>query len=289
MKIRKAVIPVAGFGTRFLPATKILPKEMLPIIDRPTIQFIVEEMVASGIEEIIFVTGRNKRSIEDHFDRAFELEHLLEGNPEKKPMLDEIIQIASLAKFVYVRQQQPLGNGHALLCAKEVVGDEPFAFAYGDDIIESDIPATKQLLESFEKFPSTTFGVIEVLKEYVTRYGIIDPEKIEGEDWTVKVKGSVEKPPVDEAPSRYASCGRYIFTPDIFKALEEIKPGKGGEIWVVDAVEHLSKTQQIYARIFKNGIYHDCGNKAEFVKAIISYSLKRDDLKEEIASYLKSI
>lgn len=289
MKIRKAVIPVAGFGTRFLPATKALPKEMLPIVDKPTIQYIVEEMVASGIEEIVLVTGRSKRAIEDHFDTSFELEHLLEQSPEKKDILEEVKRTAELAKFVYVRQQRPLGNGHALLCAKEVIGDEPFAFAYGDDIIESKVPATKQLIDSFNKFPGVTFGVTEVPKNRVSKYGIIDPEPIEGEDQTVIVKRSIEKPSIEEAPSRYASIGRYIFPPEIFSALEEIKPGKGGEIWVVDAVEHLAKENKIYACPFKDATYYDCGNKAEYIKAVISYALKRGELKDELIDYIKSL
>ncbi len=288
-RIRKAVIPVAGFGTRFLPATKAMPKEMLPIVDKPTIQYIVEEMVASGIEEIVLVTNRSKRAIEDHFDRSFELEVLLEKNPEKKAQLEEVRRLAHLAKFVYVRQEEMLGNGHALLCAREVVGDEPFAFAYGDDIIESTVPATQQLIDSYAKFPGTTFGVIEVPQAKVSSYGVIDPEEIPGEPHTVKVKRMVEKPAPESAPSRFASCGRYVFTPEIFDSLAQIKPGKSGEIWVVDGVDHLRAAQPIYARKFQDAIYHDCGNKAEFIKTVISYALKRPDLKNEIETYIKSL
>jgi UTP--glucose-1-phosphate uridylyltransferase len=288
MKIRKAVIPVAGFGTRFLPATKAMPKEMLPIVDKPIIQYIVEEMVASGIEEIILVTGRNKRAIEDHFDRNFELEHLLEGDEKKKDLLKETKRANNLAKFVFVRQQEPKGNGHALLQAKEVVGNEPFIFAFGDDIFDAQTPVAKQLIDQYETYPSVILGGIEVPHENVSRYGIVDPEPIPGENVVVKVNRTIEKPSVEEAPSNLAVIGRYLFPPEIFEALEQTKPDKSGEIVYTGAVEILSKTMPIYAAKFQNATYYDCGNKAEYVKAVINYSLKRDDIGNEIKQFIQN-
>jgi len=285
MKIRKAVIPVAGFGTRFLPATKAQPKEILNLVDKPIIQYIVEEMVKSGIEEIVLVTGQNKRSIEDHFDRNFELEYRLK-EANKLDELKEVQRISNLAKFVYVRQKTPLGNGHALLCAKEVIGNEPFAFSYGDDIIESEIPAIKQMIKVFDKYQSTVMGVVEVPDKKVSQYGIIKPKEVE--EGVYEILDTVEKPDLKSAPSNLASPGRYIFTPEIFEALEETRPGKGGEIWVADGVKQLSRRQKIYACKI-DGKYWDCGNKQEFLKATINFALKRLEFNGELRRYIKSL
>lgn len=284
-KIRKAVIPVAGLGTRFLPMTKAMPKEMLPLIDKPVIQYIVEELVSAGIEEIIFITSANKRAIEDHFDRHFELEYRLQKDG-KRELLDEMRKIQNLARFVYVRQQEALGNGHALLQARDVIGDEPFAFAYGDDVIESTVPAIKQMLETYSEYQATTIGVVEVDDEGTRRYGIIKPEKINSK--TYKVLATIEKPGPEAAPSHLANPGRYIFTPAIFTALETVRPGKGGEIWVADAVAQLSKKEPIYARKL-DGTYFDCGNKLEYLKAVINHGMKHEHYGKEIRSYIKSL
>ena len=238
-EIKKAVIPVAGFGTRFLPATIAQPKEMLPVVDKPVIQYLVEEMVASGIEEIIFITGRTKRAIEDHFDLSFELEHLLEEK-KKKEELKEVRRISSMAKFVYVRQNKPLGNGHALLMAKEIVGDEYFVFSDGDSIIDSKVPAMKQLLNNFKKKKGNYVGVKQVDPAVVNRYGVADPVSSKGK--IHKIKKLVEKPDIDKAPSNLAILGmRYILSPNIFNKLEKTKPGKGGEIWRAEAFNALLK------------------------------------------------
>ncbi|MFQ5835001.1 MAG: UTP--glucose-1-phosphate uridylyltransferase GalU [bacterium] len=282
-KIRRAVIAVAGFGTRFLPATKAQPKEMLALVDKPIIQYVVEEMVGAGIEEIILVTGQNKRSIEDHFDRSFELEYRLK-KAHKLDLLEEVKRISNLAKFVYVRQKMPLGNGHALLCAKVVVGDEPFAFSYGDDIIEAEIPAISQMIRVFEKYQSSVMGVMEVPREIISQFGVIKPQEIE--KGVYQVLDTVEKPHPDEAPSNLASIGRYVFTPKIFAALEETKPGKGGEIWVADGVKNLSKNEAIYACKIK-GTYWNCGDKKEFLKATINFALKNPGFGKELRRYLK--
>jgi UTP--glucose-1-phosphate uridylyltransferase len=284
-KIRKAVIPVAGFGTRFLPATIAQPKEMLPLVDKPVIQYLVEEMVESGIEEIIFITGRGKRAIEDHFDPSFELEHLLDARG-KKDKLKEVRRISNLAKFVYVRQPKPLGNGHALLMAREVVGDEPFAFSYGDDILDSRTPGVKQMIQAYNKYQDMIIGVVEVDKKKVDQYGIVDPQENSVTKKVFELKGIVEKPAISKAPSQFASIGRYIFNPDIFTALETLKPGKGGEIWVADAVDKIFKERSIYACNLA-GTYYDCGNKLEYIKAVVNYSLKHPDLKRGVKKYLK--
>lgn len=287
IKIRKAVIPVAGLGTRFLPATIAQPKEMLPIIDKPVIQYIVEEMVDAGIREIIFVTGRGKRAIEDHFDPSFELEYTLAQN-QKMDLLAEVKHISELAKFVYVRQPKPLGNGHALLCAKEVVGDEPFAFAYGDDIIESKVPAIKQMISAYEKYQDLIVGVVEVPREIVNRYGIVTPKQKKVQDKVFEIANIIEKPEVRRAPSNFASMGRYIFNPDIFDALEKIKPGKGGELWLSDAVNEIFRKKAVYACNVQ-GNYFDCGNKLEYIKAVVNFSLKHKEFKKGIRSYLKKM
>jgi len=283
-KIRRAVIAVAGFGTRFLPATKAQPKEMLAVVDKPIIQYVVEEMVGAGIEEIVLVTGQNKRSIEDHFDRSFELEYRLK-EAHKLDLLEEVKRISNLAKFVYVRQKMPLGNGHALLCAKVVVGDEAFAFSYGDDIIEAKIPAIGQMIKVFEKYQSSVMGVMEVPREKISQFGVIKPQEIE--KGVYKVLDTVEKPRPDDAPSNLASVGRYVFTPKIFEALEETKPGKGGEIWVADGVKNLCRNETVYACKLE-GTYWNCGDKREFLKATINFALKNPEFGRDLRKYLKN-
>ena len=283
-KIRRAVIAVAGFGTRFLPATKAQPKEMLAVVDKPIIQYVVEEMVDAGIEEIVLVTGQNKRSIEDHFDRSFELEYRLK-EADKLDLLEEVKRISNLAKFIYVRQKMPLGNGHALLCAKVVVDDEPFAFSYGDDIIEAKIPAIGQMIKVFEKYQGSVMGVMEVPREKISQFGVIKPQEIE--KGVYKVVDTVEKPHPDDAPSNLASVGRYVFTPKIFEALEETKPGKGGEIWVADGVKNLCRNETVYACKLE-GTYWNCGDKREFLKATINFALKNPEFGRDLRKYLRN-
>ena len=283
-KIRRAVIAVAGFGTRFLPATKAQPKEMLAVVDKPIIQYVVEEMVGAGIEEIVLVTGQNKRSIEDHFDRSFELEYRLK-EAHKLDLLEEVKRISNLAKFIYVRQKMPLGNGHALLCAKVVVDDEPFAFSYGDDIIEAKIPAIGQMIKVFEKYQGSVMGVMEVPREKISQFGVIKPQEIE--KGVYKVVDTVEKPHPDDAPSNLASVGRYVFTPKIFEALEETKPGKGGEIWVADGVKNICRNETVYACKLE-GTYWNCGDKREFLKATINFALKNPEFGRDLRKYLRN-
>lgn len=284
-KIRKAVIPVAGYGTRFLPATKAQPKEMLPLIDKPVIQFIVEEMVASGIEEIVLVTSQNKRAIEDHFDRSFELEEYLKRSGKKK-QLEDVIHLADLAKFVYVRQPEMRGNGHALLQAKDIIGDEPFAFAYGDDVYVSPTPVTRQLINAFEKHHKSVVPVFEAGDAETEIYGVVEGKPAGRDIYTVKK--IMEKPGPRGTHSRLVTCGRYVFTPRIFDELQKIKPGKGGELWIADAVDRLLKTEGIIAKKI-NGLYFDCGNKLEFAKATVYHALQHPDLRDEFREYLQEV
>ncbi len=285
-EIKKAVIIAAGFGTRFLPATIAQPKEMLTVVDKPVIQYIVEELVASGIKEVIFVTGRTKRAIEDHFDPSFELEHLLEGKG-KKDILHEVRKISQMAKFIYVRQNKPLGNGHAVLMAKEIIGNEPFVLSDGDSIIESKVPVTKQLLDSYKKEPGNYVGVKQVDKKLVDRYGIANP--ISSEDHIHKIKSLVEKPEVKKSPSNLAIQGmRYVLSPQIFKELENIKAGKSGEIWFTDGFNKLIKKEPGYAYEF-DGEYYDCGNKHGYLRANVHFGLKNPKLKKEFLDYLKNV
>lgn len=283
-KIRKAVIPVAGFGTRFLPATIAQPKEMLTVVDKPVIQYIVEEMVAAGVEEIIFVTGRNKRAIEDHFDYSPELEQSLREG-DRQDLLREVHRISQLAKFVYVRQNKMLGNGHALLMAREVVGDEPFAFCYGDDIMVSRVPAIRQLINAFHRQRSTVVGTMPVKPELAHRYGMLKP-KAEIRGKTFRVAAIVEKPKNEAAPSRFANFGRYVFTPAIFDYLAKAKPGKSGEIYLTDAVNLMARQTPVFAYQM-TGRYFDCGNKLEYLKANIFMALQRPELKRDIRAYLR--
>jgi len=284
MKIKKAVIPVAGFGTRFLPATKAQPKEMLALVDKPVLQYIVEEMAKAGVTEIVLVTDQNKRAIEDHFDSSFELEHRLLRDG-KEASYNQIKEISNLAKFIYIRQKEALGPGHALLCAKEIVGSEPFAFAYGDDIISSEIPAIGQMIETFEKYKSPIIGVVEVPWEKTKKYGVIEPEEIE--EKVCRVKNIVEKPDPGKAPSNLINPGRYILTPKIFSYLEKIQPGKGGEIWLSDAISELTKNEDVFAHKI-DGLYFDCGDKLEFLKATIHFALRHPELNGAFKNFLET-
>ncbi len=285
MKVRKAIIPAAGLGTRFLPATKAQPKEMMPIVDKPAIQYIVEEAVASGIEEILIITGRNKRAIEDHFDKSIELEDELEHN-SKQELLKVVKDISNMADIYYIRQKEPKGLGHAISRAKNFVGNEPFAVMLGDDIVDSKVPCLKQLINCYNKFKTSILGVQAVDKSEVFKYGIIKGLEIENKVY--KVNSMIEKPKIEEAPSNIAILGRYIITPEIFEILERTKPGKGGEIQLTDALKELSKQESIYAYSFE-GKRYDVGDKLGFLKANIEYALKRDDLKENLLSYLLSL
>jgi len=283
--ITKAVFPAAGLGTRFLPATKASPKEMLPLVDKPLIQYVIEEAVASGIEEVVLVTGRNKRAIEDHFDVAFELEEDLKAKGKHK-LLSEVQRIANLVTFCYIRQKKALGLGHAVLTTKRVVGDDPFAVLLGDDIIDSDVPVLKQMMAVYERYPSTILAIQKVPKSQTQHYGIIDANKIE--DGIYLVKDLVEKPSPNEAPSNLAIIGRYILTPEIFGALECTQPGKGGEIQLTDGLKLLMEKQPIYAYEFK-GIRHDAGDKLGFLKATVEFGLKNAEFGKEFRNYLQHL
>lgn len=285
--IKKAVIPAAGLGTRFLPATKAQPKEMLPIVDKPVIQYIVEEAAASGIEDIIIISGRNKRSIEDHFDKSYELEQTLEEK-EKWDVLEDIQSISSLANIHYIRQKEPNGLGDAIHCAKSFIGDEPFAVLLGDIVIQSEEPVLSQLINVYERSRASVIGVQGVEKEEVKNYGIIDPEGISDDTNIIEVKRFVEKPPVEEAPSNLAIMGRYILTPAIFAALEQTEAGAGGEIQLTDAIEKLKKTERIIACNVK-GTVHDAGSKIGFVKATIDFSLEHAELRTELLNYMEQL
>jgi UTP--glucose-1-phosphate uridylyltransferase len=292
-KVKKAIIPAAGLGTRFLPATKAQPKEMLPIVDKPTIQYIIEEAVASGIEDIIIVTGRGKRAIEDHFDKSYELEEVL-AKKEKWSALEEVQDISKLANIHYIRQKEPLGLGHAVLCARSFIGNEPFAVMLGDDIIQSEKPCLKQLLEVYEKHHASIIGVQEVPPEDVSKYGIIAPVKSglfppnNKAQCTFTVQGLVEKPSIEEAPSQLAIIGRYVLTPEIFDILETLTPGAGGEYQLTDAINIYNQTYPVCANIF-NGKRYDIGDKLGFIKATIDFSLKRNDLRDEVEQYLRQM
>lgn len=275
--IRKAIIPAAGLGTRFLPATKAMPKEMLPIVDKPTIQYIVEEAIASGIEDIIIVTGKGKRAIEDHFDRNLELESNLEE--KNKMALLEKINVSSNIDIHYIRQKEPLGLGHAIWCARNFIGDEPFAVLLGDDLVKSEEPCLKQLMDQYNETYSSIIGVQEVPDEDVHRYGVIDP--VSTDSALMQVTKFVEKPSLEEAPSNFAIIGRYILTPEIFRFLDEKKKGKGGEIQLTDAIESLNSIQRVFAYNFK-GRRYDVGEQLGFIETTIDYALDREDLSEGV-------
>ena len=286
-KVRKAIIPAAGLGTRFLPATKAQPKEMLPIVDKPTIQYIVEEAVASGIEDIIIVSGRGKRAIEDHFDKSYELEETL-AQKEKFEVLKEIQAISNMVNIHYIRQKEPKGLGHAVACASRFIGDEPFAVLLGDDIVQSEVPCLKQLIDVFDIYNSSVVGVQEVSNEDVSKYGIIAPKSTPSDGGVIHIDTFVEKPKVADAPSNYAIMGRYILQPEIFDILATLKPGAGGEIQLTDALVKLNKQQKVIAKEF-TGVRYDVGDKLGFVKATIDFALMRKDMKVDVMKYLKSV
>lgn len=283
MQVKKAVFPVAGLGTRFLPATKASPKEMLALIDKPLVQYVVEEAVASGIEQILFVTGRGKRALEDHFDIAFELEALL-YDKGKDAELSQVREIAEMVDIFYVRQKQALGLGHAILCAKDFVGNEPFAVLLGDDIIDGGPPCLGQLLEVYRKYRGTVLALERVPMENISSYGCVRATPIT--ERAFEVTDLVEKPRREDAPSDLAIIGRYILTPDIFPILQKQTPGKGGEIQLTDAILTLSRDEAIYGCRFE-GIRHDCGDKLGFLKATVDLALKREEFHGEFEKYLR--
>ena len=281
--VTKAVIPVAGFGTRFLPATKAQPKEMLPLVDKPIIQYIVEEAVASGIEEIIFVTNQNKRAIEDHFDRNFELEYRLRQSG-KIELLHQIAQIFKMAQFVYVRQPTPRGLGDAIMQAEKLTGDQPFAVFLADDVVDGKIPAMKQLINTYDKYHGTVVGVTNIAQADVSRYGIIDGKKID--DTTYRIRKIIEKPTVAKAPSTLAATRGYVLTPNIYSYIRALKPDASGEIYLTGALQNLSHDESVYACQYQ-GQYFDCGNKLEYLKAMVSFGLKHPELKKPLKAWLK--
>lgn len=282
-KIKKAIIPAAGLGTRFLPATKAQPKEMLPIVDKPTLQYIIEEAIESGIEEILIVTGRSKKSIEDHFDRSIELELELEKKG-KTDMLKMVQDISNMVNIHYIRQKEPKGLGHAIYCAKSFIGNEPFAVLLGDDIVDAKTPCLKQLIDCYNEYQTTILGVQEVPDSEVNKYGIINAKPIE--DNVYKIKDMIEKPNLNEAPSNIAILGRYILTPTIFDILETQQPGKGGEIQLTDALRTLVKSEALYAYIFE-GKRYDVGDKLGFLEATVDYALKNPELKDKFIEIIK--
>ena len=291
-KVTKAVIPAAGFGTRFLPATKAQPKEMLPIVDKPTIQFIVEEAVASGIKDILIITSGNKRSIEDHFDKSYELEDTLEKKG-KKEMLELVQGISNMVNIHYIRQKEAKGLGHAILCAKAFIKDEPFAVLLGDDIVYTDgktQPVTKQLIDIYEEKKASIVGVQTVAKENVDKYGIVNPSTTykDNDKRVYRLNGMVEKPDVDKAPSQLAVLGRYILQPEIFEYLATQEAGAGNEIQLTDAIQRLLEIQQVYAYDFK-GTRYDVGDKFGFIQATIDYALRDSVLKNQVKEYLKNL
>jgi UTP--glucose-1-phosphate uridylyltransferase len=284
-EITKAVFPAAGLGTRFLPATKASPKEMLALVDKPLIQYVVEEAVASGIEEVVMITGRGKRAIEDHFDVAFELEEDLKSKGKHK-LLSEMQRIADLVTFCYIRQKKALGLGHAVLTAKRVVGNEPFAVLLGDDIIDSTVPVLRQMMDVHKKYPATILAIQEVPRSETPQYGIVDAKKVE--DGIYLVNDLVEKPSPAAAPSNLAIIGRYILAPEIFTALEQTKPGKGGEIQLTDGLKLLMEKQPIYAYKFQ-GVRYDAGDKLGFLKATVEFGLKNAEFGGAFRTYLKTL
>ncbi|WP_432719025.1 UTP--glucose-1-phosphate uridylyltransferase GalU [Pectinatus frisingensis] len=280
-KIRKAIIPAAGLGTRFLPATKAQPKEMLPIVDKPAIQFIIEEAIASGIEEILVITGRNKRSIEDHFDRSLELEMQLKAKG-KYEMLKMIEEISSISLH-FIRQKEARGLGHAVLCAKQFVGNEPFAVLLGDDLVDSEVPCLLQLIKAYDDLGGSILGVQEVPHSQVCNYGIVDPVRVKDNVWQAKTL--VEKPAIDRAPSNLAVLGRYILQPQIFEILEHTAPGSGNEIQLTDAIRELGSKQKVFALNF-SGRRYDIGDKEGFLEATVEYALKRPELRDRFMAYM---
>jgi UTP--glucose-1-phosphate uridylyltransferase len=288
MKVRKAIIPAAGLGTRFLPATKAQPKEMLPIVDKPTIQYIVEEAIASGIEDIIIVTGRSKRAIEDHFDKSFELESELRLKHNEE-LLAVVQNISNMVNIHYIRQKEPRGLGHAIYCARAFIGNEPFAVLLGDDLVVSEKPGLKQLMEVYNLTGQSVVAVCNVPMDQVDRYGVVDAKRVEGMPKGVfKIRDMVEKPDPADAPSDMAVFGRYVILPEIFNILENTAPGRGGEIQLTDALRQLLKRRDVYARVLE-GKRYDVGDKLGFLRANIEFALKREDMRDEFLKYLKDL
>ncbi len=289
MKISQVVIPAAGFGTRFLPQTKAMPKEMLPIVDKPVIQYVVEEAVASGIEDVVIVTGSNKRAIEDHFDKPSEdlIKNLIDG--KKEHMLESIQKIAEMANFIYIRQKGSYGNGTPVLSAEPVIKDQPFAVLWGDEFISASPPRLQQMIDVYEKYPGIVISGVEIKKkEDLSRYGIADLDLVEGNVY--KIKSIVEKPSPEDAPSNIATHGAYILPPEIFDALRRVQPGKGGEIWLVDAINLLQREgMSTYTVVVKNATYYDTGNKLEYMKTIIDIALKHPEVNGELKEYIKAL
>lgn len=289
-KVRKAVFPAAGLGTRFLPATKAQPKEMLPLVDKPLIQYGVEEVIHSGIQNIIIVTGRGKSSIEDHFDVSFELEHLLESRG-KRDMLASVRSISDMFDLSYVRQKEALGLGHAVLRAKDLVGPEPFAVVLSDDVIDAQTPCMRQLLDVYEYFGASVLALMEVPKEMISAYGVVDAEPVAhnaSRDRLYRIRNMVEKPKASEAPSNLAIIGRYVLTPEIFESIESVQPGSGGEIQLTDGLRHLLRNRPIYGLKFE-GTRYDAGDKLGFLKATVEFALKRHDLGGPFREYLTGL
>lgn len=285
MKVKKAIIPAAGLGTRFLPATKAMPKEMLPIVDKPTIQYIVEEAIDSGIEDIIIVTGKGKRAIEDHFDHSFELEQNL-FEKGKFDLLSEVQKSSKLVDIHYIRQKEPKGLGHAIWCARKFIGEEPFAVLLGDDIVDAETPCLKQMIEQYDRYHASVLGVQQVKETEVSRYGIVDGNRIANRLYNVS--NLIEKPSQEEAPSNLAILGRYILNPSIFAVLQNQKPGAGDEIQLTDAIAELNKREAIYAYDFE-GIRFDVGDKLGFIQTTIEFALQRGNLKKELLDYLTEV
>lgn len=289
-KVRKAVFPAAGLGTRFLPATKAQPKEMLPLVDKPLIQYGVEEVMHSGIQNIIIVTGRGKSSIEDHFDVSFELEQLLESRG-KKDMLAAVRSVSDMIDICYVRQKEALGLGHAVLRAKELVGHEPFAVVLSDDVIDAEVPCIRQLLDVYEYFGASVLALMEVPNDSISSYGVVDAEPVAhngSRDRLYRIRNMVEKPKASEAPSNLAIIGRYILTPEIFSSIEAVEPGSGGEIQLTDGLRHLLRNRPIYGYKF-DGARYDAGDKLGFLKATVEFALKRYDLGGPFREYLQTL
>lgn len=286
MKIRKAVFPVAGLGTRFIPATKAMAKEMLPVVDKPIIQYAVEEAFAAGIEHIVFVTGRGKKALEDHFDRSFEIEHSLKAKG-KDDLLKQIQELVpTTGTIIYTRQNQPLGLGHAIWCARDIVGDEPFAVLLADDLIQTDKPVLSEMVKKFDRLRASMAAVMEVDKDQTDKYGILDAKQVE--DDIFRINDMIEKPKPDEAPSNLAIIGRYILTPKIFEYLGEGKKGAGGEIQLTDAMKKLLKEQPVYGYKFE-GKRFDCGDKVGFQMANLAFALERPDMRDKLIQFIKEV
>jgi len=289
-RIRKAVFPAAGLGTRFLPATKAQPKEMLPLVDKPLIQYGVEEAMHSGVQNIIIVTGRGKSAIEDHFDVSFELEHLLETR-SKKELLATVRSVSDMIDVSYVRQKEALGLGHAVMRARELIGGEPFAVILSDDVIDSEVPCLRQLIDVYEFYGAPVVALMEVPRENISAYGVVDAEPVShlgGQDRLYRIRNMVEKPKPGDAPSNLAIIGRYVLTPEVFTSLDAIEPGSGGEIQLTDGLKHLLRSRPIYGYRFE-GTRYDAGDKLGFLKATVEFALKRDDLGHAFRCYLQGL